>query len=75
MISRSHATVWLADAGTTAFSFAVHFQAGAVDDEIDLAVIFCNVDVDSEYVRERLNVPGCEILARVDEMSSVQPER
>ncbi len=43
--------IWLADAQTTAFAFTVHFQAGAVDDQIDLAVIFRNVNVDSEFRR------------------------
>ncbi len=32
-------------------AFAVHFQAGAVDDKINLAVIFRNVNVDAEFRR------------------------
>ncbi|MCL2709803.1 MAG: transposase [Planctomycetaceae bacterium] len=43
------------------FTLRLHREAF----NVEVRKIWCDID-DAEYVRERLNVPGCQILMRVD---------
>ncbi len=45
------AAVWPADAENPPLAFAVHVQARAVDDQVDLAGVYRNVNVDAEFCR------------------------
>ncbi len=54
MLFARKAAVWPADAETPPLAFSVNLEARAVDDQVDLAAIFRNVNVDSEFRRSFL---------------------